>query len=101
VKLVAHERLLADAVVRRQAEIRSARVIRIEAKFGPAGVRLLAAAMATVVAGELVGLVGAAVLALSMTAGWVLIGVGAALVAVSSIRFGQARRAGRDFRLGS
>jgi hypothetical protein len=101
VRLIGHERVLADAVVRRQAEVRSARVIRIEARFGPAGVRLLAAAMATVVAGELIGIVGAAVLIGSITAGWVLIGVGAVLVALSSIRFVQAGRAGRDYRRSS
>jgi hypothetical protein len=89
---------MADAVLRRQAVVRSTRVIRVEASYGPDGVKLLAAAMATVVAGELVGLAGAALLAVSTKVGWVLIGVGASLVVISSIRFAQAARAGREFR---
>jgi hypothetical protein len=97
--MLPHERWMADAVARRQSVVRSDRVQRIEAKFGPGGVAYLAAAMSSVVLGELIGLVGIALLRVSAPVALALIAVGALLLGFSLVRFVQGRQAGRAFRL--
>jgi hypothetical protein len=96
--MLPYERWMADAVARRQLVVRTERVQRFERNYGPGGVALLAAGMSSVVLGELIGLIGIALLRLTAPVGLALIGVAALLIGFSLVRFGQGRRAGRAFR---
>jgi hypothetical protein len=100
-RLLAHERWLAGLVARRHAQRRTASVLRTEARFGPLGISLLAAALADVLIGQLLVLLGLVLLALGHAETALClsaIGLGLAVVTVSSMRFRQGLVVGRTFR---
>jgi hypothetical protein len=101
--LLGHERWLAALVRQRQAERRTASVLRTESRYGPAGIDLLAAALTDVLLGQVGVLLGLGLLALkggslAPMLGWVSLGLGVIIVAASSVRFGQGVAAGREHR---
>lgn len=97
-RLIGYERWMADAVARRQAEVRSPRVLAAERRFGERGVALLAAGMASVVVAELVAIVGVILLAMTRTPGVVLLALAIAVLLIGAVRIGQALSAGRSAR---
>jgi hypothetical protein len=103
-RLFRYERWLAALVERRQVEHHTASVVRIEEKFGPDGVVLMAAGMCTMVPGEILALIGFVLLitagsgsALVSTSYW-LIAAGIAVIAIGAVRLFQAVPVGRAFR---
>jgi hypothetical protein len=100
-RLLAYERWMADAVAGRQAVVRTRRVLWTERYFGGPGIELLAAAMMSVVVGELIGIagiVGLAVLTTVRVAAAALIGLAVVVLVLGAVRFAQAIRLGRAFR---
>ncbi len=97
-KLVGYERWMADAVARRQAIVRSPRVLAAERRFGARGVALLAAGMASIVLAELIAIVGVVVVAMTRTPGVVLLALAIAVLAIGAVRIGQGVSAGRSAR---
>jgi hypothetical protein len=100
--MLVHERWLAGAVLRRQLEVRSTGVLRLERTLGPRGIALVAAGMATLIPGELICLFGAALLRESgqHVGAYAVLGAGLFVMVLSSVRFVQAARAGRMYRSG-
>jgi hypothetical protein len=99
-KLFAHERWLAHAVSRRQSEVRSRSVLRVEYGFGPDAISLFSAGFATFVPAELISLAGVLVWPASVGLGSALVALGVVLAVASFLRFGQGARAGHGFRAG-
>jgi hypothetical protein len=104
--LSAPERIVALAVWRRQDEVRSRLVIRVERTFGRDGIALLAAGLALVMVGELLAATGVLLLPLSSAgtagsvAGYIQLALAVALVVAGVIRIRQGLRVGRAFRAG-
>ncbi len=99
-----HERWFASYILERQRTHRTPDILRIERNYGPVGIALGAASMATSTPGTLLGGVAIALMAASggrpslLTLGYKLGGVGVILILLGSIRLIQAIRAGRAFR---
>ena len=102
--LLPHERWFASSTLERQRTHRTPDILLIEQNYGPVGVALWAAALATVLPGALMVLSGIAFMLASggggtlLTLGYWLDGFGAILVLLGSIRTFQGSRAGRSFR---
>ena len=101
--LFRHESWLVALVRQRQAEHRTASVLRTETRFGPEGIGLLAAALTDVLLGQFLALVGLGLVALaSLTLiGWSFLALGGLIVVASSWRFGQGFAAAREYRAGA
>lgn len=102
--LLPHERWFASSTLERQRTHRTPDILLIEQNYGPVGIVLWAAALATVFPGTLMVLSGIAFLLASggggilPTLGYSLDGLGAILILLGSIRTFQGSRAGRAFR---
>jgi hypothetical protein len=99
-----HERWFVALVERRQRDHRTGSVVRIETKYGPHGVALMAAGLFTMVPGELIAALGLALLLFSGSAsalgltGLALLVLGIGVIVVGAVRLAQAIPAGRAFR---
>ncbi len=104
--LLPHERWFASSTLERQRTHRTPDILLIEQNYGPVGVALWAAALATVLPGALMVLSGIAFMLASggggtlLALGYSLDGFGAILILLGSIRTFQGIRAGRAFRDG-
>jgi hypothetical protein len=101
--LSAPERIFALAVARRQQQVRSSRVQRVEQRFGTDGIALLAAGLAWLTIGELIAVGGIALLPLP---GGFAVGYGLLILAMgfgvlTGIRITQGLQAGRAHRSAS
>jgi hypothetical protein len=98
--LSAPERIFALAVARRQQQVRSSRVQRVEQRFGTDGIALLAAGLAWLTIGELVAVGGILLLPLSdgFIAGYALLILAMGFGVLTGIRITQGLQAGRTFR---
>lgn len=97
-KLLPYERWMADAVAGRQSVVRSRRVRWTEQTFGAPGIALLAAGMMSIVAGELIGIAGVALLATARVVAVAVVGLAIMMMLFGALRLAQAGRAGRAFR---
>lgn len=105
-RLLPHERWFASSTLERQRIHRGPDILRLEQNYGPVGMALWAAALATVLPGALMVLSGIAFMLASggggilPTLGYSLDGLGIILCLLGSIRTFQGIRAGRAFRDG-
>ena len=105
-RLLPHERWFASFILERQRTHRTPDIARIEQNYGPEGIALGAASMATLTPGVLIVGVGTVLVLISggggslLTLGYKLDSLGVILILLGSIRLVQGIRAGRAFRGG-
>jgi hypothetical protein len=98
------ERWAAAYIVDRQRTHRTPAIILLEQNYGPAGIRLMAAALLTGLAGAIIACTGIVVLLASndhgalVGVGYGLLGLAIVMEAPSIVRAAQGVRAGRRFR---
>src|ERR1035437_5197884 len=104
--LLPHETRSASLILERQRTHRTSAILRMEQNYGPEGIALWAAGMATVLPGMLLVVLGFASLVPSGSHPWLLTlvnwlyGIGVILILLGSIRYFKCNRAGRTFRGG-
>lgn len=98
--LSAPERVVALAVARRQQQVRSPRVQRVEQRFGTDGIGLLAAGFGWMIVGELLAVAGIVLLPLraGTLIGGTLLVLALGLGVLTGIRVTQGLQAGREHR---
>jgi len=105
-RLLPQERWFASLILERQRTHRTPDILRMEQNYGPEGIALWAAAVITVLPGQLIAVSGIAFMLASggggnlLTLGYSLDGFGAILILLGSIRTFQGIREGRAFRDG-
>jgi hypothetical protein len=105
-RLLPHEHGLAVLVLRRNAEHRSASVLRHEHNLGQAGIVVAAAGLTNLLASEVLVLAGIMLLtfcnqiSIAVAAGAMLFTLAVGLVGLTVVRLRQAAAIGRDHRGG-
>jgi hypothetical protein len=105
-RFLPHERWFVSFILERQRTHRTPDILRIEQNYGPEGIALGVASMATLTPGALIVGAGTLLLLISggggslLTLGYKRNSLGIILILLGSIRLVQAIRAGRAFRGG-
>jgi hypothetical protein len=105
-RFLPHERWFVSFILERQRTHRTPDILRIEENYGPEGIAVGAASMATLTPGVLIVGAGTVLLLTSggggslLTLGYKLNSLGIILILLGSIRLAQGMRAGRVFRGG-
>jgi hypothetical protein len=105
-RLLPHESWFASFILKRQRTHRTPDILRIEQNYGPEGIALGAASMATLTPGVLIVGAGTVFVLASggggslLTLGYKLNSLGVILILLGSIRLIQGMKAGRAFRGG-
>jgi hypothetical protein len=105
-RFLPHERWFASFILERQRTHRTPDILRIEQNYGPEGIALGAASMATLTPGALIVGAGTILMLISggggslLTLAYKLNALGVILILLGSIRLVQGIRAGQAFRGG-